>query len=70
MTERTTKESMLSETQQKLLSSGIEQGYFRVPRETTLLALAEEHEISDVEASEQLRMGIDTVVRSYLEDET
>lgn len=58
----------LDESQRELLRSAVEQGYFDVPRRTTLVALSEQHDLSDVETSEQLRSGIDAVLREYLSD--
>lgn len=40
-----------------------EKGYFEVPRETTLVDVAEELDRPDVDVSRQLRQGIDTVLR-------
>jgi len=57
-----------SEADTELLSTALDRGYFRVPRETTLVALAEEHDISDVEASERLRVGIEAVLRDHLDE--
>lgn len=53
----------LTDEQRQLVHTAVEEGYFRVPRETTLVDLAEKHGISSVEASEQLRVGIDSILR-------
>lgn len=56
-------ESDLSSVQRDLLRSAIREGYFEVPRRITLVELAAACGMSDLEASEQLRYGLDTVVR-------
>lgn len=55
--------STLTETQEELLQSAAHEGYFKVPREITLVDLAEIHGISDKETSQQLRRGLDVIVR-------
>ena len=56
-------ESFLTETQRDLLRSAVREGYFELPRRVSLVDLASEHGISDHEASEELRRGLDVVVR-------
>lgn len=56
----------LSETQRELLQTAVEEGYLKVPREITLVELAEIHDISDIEASRQLRRGLDVITRDVL----
>ncbi|WP_335999927.1 helix-turn-helix domain-containing protein [Halorientalis halophila] len=56
-----------TQTDTDLLTTAVEEGYFRVPRRTTLVALADAHDISDVEASERLRAGIDLALREHLD---
>lgn len=58
--------SDLSSAQSDLLRSAIREGYFEVPRRITLLELAAACEMSDREASEQLRRGLDVVVRDAI----
>ena len=59
----------LAERERALLQSAVREGYFKVPRETTLVELANEQGISDREASALLRAGLDSVVReAVLED--
>jgi hypothetical protein len=50
-----------------LVQTAIEKGYFNVPRETTLQALADEHGLTDVEASERLRAEVDDLLRKALD---
>ena len=57
-----------NETDREFLTTAVERGYFRVPRQTTLVDLADAHDISDVEASERLRTGIDVALREYLDE--
>ena len=62
-------ESSLTETQRALLQSAVRAGYFKMPREISLVDLAAKQGMSDREASEELRLGLDVVVReSVLED--
>ena len=56
-----------NEPDAELLTTAVERGYFKVPRETSLVDLADAHGISDVEASERLRAGIDVVLREHLD---
>lgn len=60
----------LSKSHHELLANAIDKGYFKIPRETTLVELADKQGVSDVEASEQLREGIELVVRAYLAETT
>jgi predicted DNA binding protein len=46
-----------------LVARAAEAGYFAVPRETSLAAVAERADLSDVEASRRLRRGIERLVR-------
>ncbi|MFB6189905.1 MAG: helix-turn-helix domain-containing protein [Halapricum sp.] len=59
----------LSDEQRELLKRAVREGYFEVPRRTTLVSLAEKQGVSDVEASEQLRDGIDGVLRNTVFEE-
>lgn len=59
----------LTDSQQDLLETAVRDGYFAVPRRTTLVSLADSRDISDVEASEQLREAVDQLVRAHLFDE-
>jgi|AntDeeMetagen134_2_1112570.scaffolds.fasta_scaffold00361_19 predicted DNA binding protein len=56
-----------SEPDTELLRTAVERGYFRVPRQTSLVDLADAHDISDVEASERLRTELDTALREHLD---
>lgn len=58
----------LDDSQRAILETAVEQGYFDVPRRTTIVDIADEHDVSDVEASQQLRAAIDTVLRDQLLD--
>lgn len=58
-------DSVEDETRE-LLETAVRDGYFEVPRKTTLLELAESHNMTDIEASERLRFGLDTIVRVHL----
>jgi len=56
-----------SEIDTTLLTTAVERGYFKVPRQTSLVDIADTHGISDREASERLRTEIDTVLREHLD---
>lgn len=56
-----------SKTNTELLTTAVEQGYFKVPRQISTVDLADAHDISDVEAIEGLHTGIDTVLREHLD---
>jgi predicted DNA binding protein len=53
----------LTDTQRDLLRRAVREGYFTVPREVTLVELATACDMSDREASKQLRLGLDVLVR-------
>lgn len=61
--------SDLTEDQRELLQNAVREGYFKVPREVTLVELAETHGLSDREASERIRHGLDVLVRDATLDE-
>jgi predicted DNA binding protein len=52
--------------QQEALVTAVERGYFEVPRGTTLSEVAAELDISQQAASERVRRGADSVLRSTL----
>lgn len=61
----------LSEQQREALVVAGEQGYFSIPRETSLAGLAEELGVSSQAASERLRRGMDKLVdETLVEDES
>ena len=60
----------LTETQQTLLETAIDRGYFEVPRRVTLVELADEHDISDQRASRELRGGLNAVLWEWVETTT
>lgn len=53
----------LTDTQRDLLQTAVEEGYFKAPRRATVVDVGEEHGISSAEASEQIREGLDEVLR-------
>lgn len=55
------------ETNTELLRNAVERGYFKTPRQITLVDLADAHDISDVEAMECLHTEIDTTLREHLD---
>lgn len=52
----------------ELLSDAVERGFFKIPRQISLVALADAHDVSDVEASERLHTAVDVALRDYLDD--
>lgn len=60
----------LSEQQHEALLTAAEQGYFSIPRETSLAGLADQLGVSSQAASERLRRGMENLVDATLvEDE-
>ncbi len=57
-----------TETDTDLVRTAVEQGYFKTPRQTSLVEIADAYDISDVEAVERLQTEIDTVLREYLNE--
>lgn len=58
----------LSDEQLELLRRASREGYFKVPRTTTLNDLAASQGISDREASERLREGLDVLLTETVTD--
>lgn len=56
----------LSPRQREILILAAEQGYFEVPRQTSLSGLATDIDISSQAASERLRRGLDSLVEQTL----
>lgn len=56
----------VTEPQRELLEAAFEDGYFDVPRATTLSGLAEQFDISDQAASQRLRRGLSTLLERTL----
>lgn len=54
---------VLTADERETLRVALEKGYFEVPRETTLVKVADELDRSDVEVSQQLRRGMGDVLR-------
>lgn len=64
---RTTEtEGLLTDRQRELLKAAVREGYFEVPRESSLADLAEELEIDKSTASTVLRRGEARLVKSFL----
>lgn len=63
-----TMEMNLSDTQRQLVESAVNEGYFEVPRQTTLVDIAAEQNLSDVEASRELRQAIDVILTEALRE--
>ena len=59
-------QSGLTEAQHNTLAAAFEAGYFTIPRETSLAALAEQLDISHQALSERLRRATGTLVESTL----
>lgn len=56
----------LTEPQRRALAVAAEQGYFEVPRQTSLAGLAEELDVSSQATSERVRRGLDSLVGQAL----
>lgn len=59
----------LTDAQRKALLAALENGYFEVPRETTLAAIAAEFDISNQALSARLRRGQANLLRTTLADD-
>ncbi len=59
-------EFSLTETQEKTLLEAFDVGYFDIPRQTTLVELADRLGVSDTAASQRLRRGIATLLLATL----
>jgi len=57
----------LTAEQQEVLTLALEQGYFDVPRDVTLVELAEMLHISDSAVSQRIRRGLTTILSATLE---
>lgn len=58
----------LSPDQREALLTALEEGYFSVPRETTLVELGEQMDISDSAVSQRLRRGFSKLLAATLSD--
>lgn len=56
----------LTSEQREALLIAVEDGYFHIPRETTMAAVAAELDISEQSASERIRRAIDTLATKVL----
>lgn len=56
---------VLTETQRALLQSAVRKGYFKVPREVSTIELAEKHNLSSRETTEEIFRGLDVVLRDF-----
>lgn len=56
----------LTTPQREVLKAAAETGYFAVPKETSLVGLADQLGVSDQAISERLRRGMDTLVKNTL----
>lgn len=57
---------VLSDVQRETLAHALEAGYFDVPRDTNLVELAAEADVSDTAMSQRLRRGIKTLLEATL----
>ena len=62
-------ELQLTEQQREALVVALDHGYFEVPRETTLVELAEELNISDSAVSQRIRRGLTKILSNRLDGE-
>jgi hypothetical protein len=60
----------LTPAQRALLTSAVENGYFEIPRETTITDLAAQFDISDQAASERLRRALSNMLGNDALDRT
>lgn len=62
-------EVVLTDVQRETLAAALEQGYFAVPRTTTLQDLAAEFGVSDTAVSQRIRRGIDRLLTAELTED-
>ncbi len=62
-------EFLLTESQRETLALAVQQGYYSVPRQTTLQVLADQLQVSQSAVSERLRRAILTMARQTLDVE-
>lgn len=62
-------EAVLTDVQRETLATALEQGYFDVPRATTLQDLAGEFGVSDTAISQRIRRGIDRLLTVELAED-
>jgi hypothetical protein len=65
--ERVEQEQLLTERQRRLLTAGIEAGYYDTPRETSLTQLAEDVGVAKSTASETLHRAEEKIIKEYLD---
>lgn len=53
----------LSDAQRQVLDSAVREGYFKVPREASLVELSEQTGLSDKEVSVELRRALEQLLR-------
>lgn len=58
----------LTDPQHEILLRALQSGYFNIPRDVSLSGLADELDLSSQAASERLRRGMGTLVRTVLDD--
>lgn len=62
-------EVVLTDLQRETLATALEQGYFDVPRATTLQELAVEFGVSDTAISQRIRRGVERLLTAELADD-
>ncbi len=67
---QTSLQTDLTDCQRKTLVSAFEEGYYEVPRRTTLVELAGMMKVSDQAVSERLRRAEQKLIRSHLRETT
>jgi predicted DNA binding protein len=60
----------LTANQHETLLTALDEGYFAVPRETTLVELADQIDISDSAVSQRIRRGLTTLISATLLEDT
>lgn len=63
MTSNNGSPSDLSDTQQALVQSAVQNGYFKIPREASTIELADKNNMSSREAFEEIIRALDIILR-------
>lgn len=66
--QRLSDEQLLTQRQQRLIHTAIEEGYYDTPRESSLTDLAEEVDIAKSTASETLHRAEEKIIKRYIDD--
>lgn len=64
------REQLLTETQERLITTAIDQGYYDTPRDCSLTDLAEQLDVAKSTASETLHRAEEKIIKEFVDSET